>query len=389
MRSLGIALGISNAINSRPNFVYLLACLLCLVGRANKWPGNYLLPLGRRSKGIEAGLGIIKFLLAMAAALVLLAVLFFVLSSADEILVVNSEEVSSLTVKKEFKEPEAVLLFVGDIMLSRLVNRKTRQAGDVRYPFLLVAEYLRSADLVFGNLEGPISTALSSGPDRKSVVAFRAEPDVVEGLKFAGFDVLSVANNHMWDYGWKGLSDTLKYLKSAEIDPAGSAYSYDEAHAGVIRDIGNIKVGFLAYSYFVPPGGDVAGASPAVSSLNEKNIVRDAEALKARVDIVVVSFHFGDEYQLKHNAFQEKLATVAIDAGAVIVVGHHPHVVQEVERYKNGIIAYSLGNFIFDQDFSEPTMQGLILKVIVGKDGIKEAESIKTKISPDYQVYIP
>src|SRR3989344_2767441 len=108
---------------------------------------------------------------------------------------------------------------------------------------------------------------------------------------------------------------------------------------------------------------------------------KDVAQAKEQSDIVIVSFHFGEEYQIESNQHQKNSARSAVDAGASLVIGHHPHVVQEIESYNGGYIAYSLGNFIFDQFFSEETMGGLLLKVTARKNKIEKVESIKTNIS--------
>ena len=265
----------------------------------------------------------------------------------------------------------ARLLFAGDIMLSRYVGKLIAHTGDPRFPFLKVAEELRSADIAFANLEGPIS---SRGKNQGSIYSFRADPVVVEGLAFAGFDVLALANNHIWDWGADALVDTLSLLENVGISAIGAGHDYEEAHAPKIVSAGDAKIAFLAYTNLVPRGYTSSASRPATAFLDVDIAATDIARARDEADIVVVSVHWGEEYETHHNEFQEVFARGFIDAGANLVVGHHPHVVQELERYRNGYIAYSLGNFVFDQDISKETMRGAALEVMLRG---KEIESVR------------
>ncbi|HUO75852.1 MAG TPA: CapA family protein [Candidatus Paceibacterota bacterium] len=255
--------------------------------------------------------------------------------------------------------PSVHLLFVGDIMLSRSVGDAMLRRNDFDWPFERIASVTAAADLTFGNLETPISTR---GTPHGCGYCFRADPRVVDGLRYAGFDVLSVANNHSHDYGSDAFADTLQYLASASIDPVG----YGPA---VVRTVGTTRIGFLAYTY----------------PLDEARITADIAAARPQADVLVVSFHAGTEYETVHNALQERVYHAAIDAGADLVIGSHPHVVQDVERYKGKWIAYSLGNFIFDQTFSPLTMHGMLVDLTVKDGHIADFATRSVDISRDYQ----
>ena len=267
---------------------------------------------------------------------------------------------------------EATMVFVGDIMLSRGVGKIMAEQNNWLYPFEHVREYLQKADLVFGNLEGPIS---GRGRNQGSIYSFNMDPYVVQGLIDANIDVLSVANNHIFDYGPLAFIDTLAVLRLSGIDTVGGGVNFEEAHRPLVRDMKGTKVAFLAYTNLLPRSLGEKNAVPATSYLDEEIMKHDIEAAKTLVDIVMVSFHWGDEYSTKHNDWQERIAHEAINTGASLVVGHHPHVVEEVEQYRGGYIAYSLGNFIFDQNFSEDTSKGLVLEVTVND---KKISGIKT-----------
>lgn len=279
----------------------------------------------------------------------------------------------------------STLLFVGDIMLSRAIGSRMGKNNNWSYPFLKMADLLKSADITFGNLEGPIS---KNGTKVGSIYSFEADPKSVEGLRYSGFDVVSVANNHIWDYGGEAFKDTLKILKETNISYVGGGLTYDEAHTPIIKEVNGTKVAYLGYTNLLPPFLRTKGDKSTVAFPDEDQITLDIHKAKELADIVVVSFHWGNEYETHHNSFQENLAHVAIDAGANLVVGHHPHVIQEIEKYKDGYIAYSLGNFVFDQNFSEETKNGLLLTVTLKNKKIDQVTSEKINFNSSYQPFL-
>lgn len=277
------------------------------------------------------------------------------------------------------------LLFVGDIMLSRAIGKAMNTNSNWNFPFLKIAELLKSADITFANLEGPIS---NNGTKVGSIYSFRADPKTIEGLLYSGFDVVSIANNHIWDYGGEAFKDTLKILKENNISSVGGGSTYDEAHTPIIKEVNGIKIAYLGYTNLLPTFLGSKGDKLSVAFPEESQMVLDIQKAKASADIVVVSFHWGEEYKTHHNAFQEKLAHKAIDAGANLIIGHHPHVAQDMEKYKDGYIAYSLGNFVFDQNFSEDTRSGLLLKVTIKNKTIDQVISQKVNFNSSFQPYI-
>ena len=260
----------------------------------------------------------------------------------------------------------ATLLFGGDIMLDRGVKNSVIKNFNGDYSILFEnLDLLKNADIVFANLEGPAS---DQGEDRKNLYSFRMDPSVIPALKGAGFSVLSVANNHAGDWGREAYSDTLMRLKENEIFYAGGGINSGEAEQPIIIEKYGIKIGYLGFSDVGPnmkANENQAGLLLA-DNPHFDEIVQNASK---QVDYLIVSFHFGKEYKTEHNDRQEFLAHKAIDNGAKIVIGTHPHVVQDTEVYKNGFIAYSLGNFIFDQYFSENTMKGMLLEIKLNKSG--------------------
>jgi len=288
----------------------------------------------------------------------------------------------SYSISDIFISKKAELVFVGDIMLSRNIGKTMKEKDDWTYYFKNVRDVLASADLAFANLESVIS---SQGTLMGSIYSFRADPRAVEGLSYAGFDVVSLANNHVWDYGGIALSDTFDVLKSVDIGYVGAGNSYAEAHTAVVKDVKGMKIAFLGYTNLIPHGVTGVDSRPAVAFIEMDTISRDILKAKESADIVVVSYHWGDEYQTTHNAFQERIAHATIDAGALMVIGHHPHVVQEVESYKDGLIAYSLGNFVFDQNFSTDTREGMLLKVTLMDKKISDFAKHKVVFADDFQ----
>jgi poly-gamma-glutamate synthesis protein (capsule biosynthesis protein) len=245
---------------------------------------------------------------------------------------------------------------VGDIMLSRSVGSQMARRKDFSYPFSGALDFLRQGDIVFGNLEGPMS---ERGANQGSIYSFRADPRAVTGLKDAGFSVLSLANNHMLDWGRTALEDTVSILRDNGIETVGAGSDFASANQPAIIERNGIKVAFLAYTNLLPRSLQ-AGERPGISSFDLDMARNEIASLKSsgKADTVIVSFHWGEEYQQRANAFQIRTAHALIDAGADIILGHHPHVAQQAEAYKDKLIFYSLGNFIFDQNFSTETMRG-------------------------------
>ena len=321
--------------------------------------------------------------------LVIVAVLWPGRPSADIVISVEPDSSQDGTQfrRSNFGTGTANLIFVGDMMLTRSVGIKTNTVGggDHTFPFQLVAPQLQPYDLVFGNLETTIS---NRGTKVGSIYSFRSDPGVVEGLKLASFDVVSIANNHIWDYSKQAFLDTLDHLTAASISYVGGGRKFADAHAGVIKEVKGTKVAFLAYTDLLTKQLSVSDTQPGITWLDPEQMKKDIAAAKTRADLVVVSFHFGDEYKTIHNAHQAEIAHAAIDAGADLIIGHHPHVVQDMKQYKGKWIAYSLGNFIFDQYFSEETMRGGALQVKLEDRQISEVKLLPVTINKDYQPMI-
>lgn len=272
--------------------------------------------------------------------------------------------------KKARAEKPYTVVLVGDIMLDRGVEASVHNnyGGLFKGIFEGVRQVLTDADVAFGNLEGPIS---DRGVDGGKVYSFRFDTAAAPALKDAGFDVLSVANNHALDWGREALCDTTERLKKEHIYPVGGGCTIESAREPAFFDIGDTRIAFVAFTDF-DTWGTATSAVPGLAPFDVRLLSEQIGALKKerRADIVFVSIHWGDEYETRSHEKQQALGQALIDAGADVIVGHHPHVVQEIERYGNGWIIYSLGNFIFDQYFSEETMQGMLAQVTISQGRI-------------------
>ncbi len=282
------------------------------------------------------------------------------------------------------EEKRYTLLFVGDIMLDRGVRHMIENYGEgYSFPFLKIKDDLQSADVLFGNLESVIS---DKGSNVGSIYSFRANPEAIEGLLFAGFNVVSLANNHAFDYGREAFEDMMKRLKKAGIEYSGGGFNKEEAHSAAILELEDgTKIGFLGYTEFLGPYAFALDELSGITVLSENNLENDIKRAKKEADILVVTFHYGDEYESYPNENQKKISRKAIDYGADIVIGHHPHVMQPIEEYEGKYIAYSLGNFVFDQYFSEATMSGFMLEIDIKGKKIIGGAKIYYELNNFYQ----
>ncbi len=257
--------------------------------------------------------------------------------------------------------PEVSLLAVGDIMLSRTVAARIRERGD-DHPFRAMSGSLRLADIVFANLETPLTGGREIKPGE---MTFRADPALAAELRRAGFNVVSLANNHTPNFGERGLNDTLKHLDAAGIRHAGAGTG-PAAAAPATVEAGGQNFEFLAYTdaRWMPASYGAGESRAGVALMDVESMRRDVTQARNRGSIVVVSMHAGIEYAAGPDKVQTAFARAAVDAGADLVLGHHPHVVQTVEYYNGKFIFYSLGNFIFDQDWSRETRDGLAVKAV-------------------------
>jgi poly-gamma-glutamate synthesis protein (capsule biosynthesis protein) len=282
-------------------------------------------------------------------------------------------------------EPDYVTMaFGGDIMLDRGVRYSVVKNFNNDYSALFENfDIFKNSDIAFANLEG---TASDQGSDIHNLYSFRMDPDIIPTLKGAGVSILSMANNHIGDWGLPAYIDTLARLKENEIQYTGGGSDKTEAETPTIIEENGMKIGFLGFSDVGPNNMAADSTDAGILLASDPNFDQIVKNAALQVDDLVVSFHFGDEYQTKHNARQEYLAHEAVDDGAKIVIGAHPHVVEDTEVYKNSYIAYSLGNLIFDQSFSANTMQGMILELKLYRDGSLTVKKDITELNSAFQI---
>jgi poly-gamma-glutamate synthesis protein (capsule biosynthesis protein) len=269
------------------------------------------------------------------------------------------------------------ILLGGDVMLGRNVMQTSLKNNNFSYPFENVRGISKDAAIFFVNLENPV---VKDCPQTGSGFKFCTLPQMVEGLIYARINVVDLANNHILNYGSSGLSETEDYLRQEEILATGVG-------GLAIKQVGGITVGFLGFNL-------------TTSSLNEEELelIKNSDP---KVDYLIVGVHWGEEYKAHANSYQKKWAREMVNEGADIIVGHHPHWVQNFECLNypedgsvcagdnsssecacNGItgkpVYYSLGNLVFDQMWSEETKRGAIIKLEIGNRGIVKEERIDT-----------
>lgn len=260
-------------------------------------------------------------------------------------------------------QDELDIVFVGDIMLSRNVGGRMYKSEDWTLPFANIAEITAGADIAFGNLESPF---FNEGGMVTEGLSFKSEPQAIDGLVRAGFDVLSTANNHSFDRGSDGIAYTRDWLAGHNILPVGTGTTTAQAWEPAVVTLKDTTIAFLAATYFSRP--------PYIADLDAQKLAEQVEKLRGQgAQIIIVSMHAGTEYTHQPTAEQETFARAAIDAGADVVVGHHPHWVQPVELYKGGVIFYSLGNFVFDQEWSQKTKEGLMVRLHIRNRRLESA----------------
>ena len=291
------------------------------------------------------------------------------------------------------------LAAVGDVALTHNYDQSLHVKGP-DWPFESIKTFLKSHDLVFGNLEAPFCI---DGEIYHGKCSLRTHPDYITGLANAGFNIMSIANNHILDYKELAFFNTIKILRK-DMNYFGAGKDIKEAKKASIIEQNGIRVGFIGYC-------DVIIDSPFYATNNKRGIapfqiesvVEDITKLKDQVDVIIISLHWGMEHYSYPTPEQVKAAHKLINSGADLIIGHHPHVLQGIEKYKHGYIAYSLGNFIFSDikwswvnkngkkidslmRLNKKNRKGVILSVLITKKGIQDVNAFPCVLAKNLQV---
>lgn len=264
--------------------------------------------------------------------------------------------------------PAAVLSAVGDVRLDGPIaaiakaGGDSAPSGDVRH--------LIAADLMLANLETPVTTRGRKTPKTWN---FRARPEHLKIVKAAGFNVLTIANNHVWDYGREGFLDTLANLEKGKWAYVGGGRDREAAERVRVFVVNGIKVGVVGLTSTFPKEGWSGPAKPGVAYAEHDRVGAIVRRARPLCDVLVVTFHGGTELAEDPNDIQRGAARGAIDAGADLFLGHHPHVLQPVEVYKGKPVLYSLGNFLFVSP-TPSTRPTVVVRATLGKEGVRRLE---------------
>lgn len=270
---------------------------------------------------------------------------------------------------------ELVINAVGDIMLAGSATAPLERLG-YDYPFAASRAELKRGDIAVGNLEAPIARHGTEFTDKR--FRFRSDPRSAAALQRAGFSVLTLANNHMMDFGAPALRETIHYLDRNGILHTGAGETPAAARQPAFVRTKEKKVAFLAYSLTLPAEFYASAGRPGTAPGYAGQVREDIARAKGSADYVVVSFHWGSEGADTPKPYQIRAAHAAIDAGADVVLGHHPHVLQGIERYRQGVIFYSLGNFAFGSR-SSTAAQSVIARITLD-NGVREVELVPLNV---------
>ncbi|MCG8606520.1 CapA family protein [bacterium] len=273
------------------------------------------------------------------------------------------------------KTPELSVIAVGDVMLGSWVTPIINARG-VDYPFEKTARYIQSATFAIANLEAPFT--LDGKPFEKKF-NFKVPPAHSAGLRSAGFDIVTLANNHILDYGETGLHSTIGTLREVGLEHCGAGSNLEEAHRPAVLHSDGKKVAFFGYSMTYPKQFYAKVDSAGTAYPEPELMAANLQAWRDSVDFIVVSFHWGAEKSETPKDYQIFFAHLAIDNGADLVLGHHPHVLQGLEIYRNRLIAYSLGNFAFGS-YSKYATDSIILKVYLNHEGLFYARCLPINV---------
>jgi len=297
-----------------------------------------------------------KIILAIIIAAVLTAAICYTLWYKQNHKTVQQKtavEISSVVKEKSYVQ----LLFVGDIMFDRGIRYYAQQNGGNEFIFDKISPTLEQNDLVIANLEGPITDnkSVSSGTVAGSTnnYFFTFDPSIAKTIFDENIKIVDLGNNHVLNFGRQGLASTKSYLDQAKVGYFG-APDYPKSTS---EEVGGVKMTLVSYNQF----------SDLPEGVEQQSTIEEIQKARQYSDIVVVFSHWGTEYNLGVDDSTRDIAHSFIDAGADLIIGSHPHVIEPIEIYKEKRIYYSLGNFIFDQYFSEDVRNGMGVEVKIDK----------------------
>lgn len=278
------------------------------------------------------------------------------------------------------RDPHVELAAVGDLMLGRTIGDHLAD-GDLDYPFAHVAEFLQAPDLSIGNLESALGTG---GHPEKKGYTFRAPPQAAVALEEAGFDILSLANNHAMDFGSQVLLEAIDELERQGISAVGAGRDETAAIQPLLVEAGSLRIAILSfvdvpieYRGFDTLSWQAQSAAPGVTWADHSRMQREIEHVRPDTDLIIVLLHSGFEYVPQPSPPQVSAARVAIEAGADLVLGHHAHVIQPVEFHPKGVIVYGLGNFVFE-DAGPP--ESVLLRIWLDDEGVREVKFLPMQL---------
>ena len=312
-----------------------------------------------------------------------------------------------ITAETGQSETDIVLAAAGDILLSRLPAKRLLASSDENFPFSRTRDFFLDADIAFANLECPVSDRGKPYPGKPENITFRAPLKAVQALGNSGLNIVSLANNHFNDYGIDAMLDTMQRLETAGIQYCGAGKYLEEAHRPKIITVKGVRFAFLGYAEPVwstrqaqawtpywritrtelalhPSCAESTVLFPAsfAGMSDMERMLGDIHRIRGNnyADFIVVSIHWGIEHATKPQAWQVKLAHAAVDAGADCILGHHPHVLQSIEIYKDKPVLYSMGNFVFDMA-ADATYQSAIFLFHLKGAKFSQLEIIPVTIS--------
>lgn len=270
------------------------------------------------------------------------------------------------------------VIATGDVIPARSTNFQTLQRNNFLWPFEKTADVLKSADITFINLETPL---MQNCQPINEGMSFCGSAKHIEGLLSAGVDVASLGNNHSANYGKPGLDETKKLLEDNGILVTGlTGPVFKDESPWVIKEVNGIKFAFLGYT-------DIS-KTPLVSSADENKIATEVAEAKKNADVVIVQYHWGSEYITEPEERQKLLGQLTIDSGADLVIGNHPHWIKPVEFYKDKLITYAHGNFVFDQEWSQKTKEGIVGVYTFDSKNLIDVEYLPVEIINYGQPYL-